>query len=178
MLSLIEALEVWRHYLLGAEVKVYTDNSALKYLQHNPKPVARQVRWLEKLQQFTNLQIVHIPGKANTAADALSRHPEILAPESKVLGEVQEEKPCFLSAIEKVKRSSKTGKKKPKLIWEPWQVKAFTYPPRTHYVVKEVTHVRENCYAQWWRQIQMIGNPITWQIGIQGISTSKTGRKI
>ena len=30
MLSLIEALEVWRHYLLGAEVKVYTDNSALK----------------------------------------------------------------------------------------------------------------------------------------------------
>ena len=33
MLALVDRLEEWRHYLLGAEVRVYTDNLALNYLQ-------------------------------------------------------------------------------------------------------------------------------------------------
>ena len=74
MLALVDTLEEWRHYLLGSEVLVHTDNSALSYLQKNPRPSPRQVRWLERLQRYT-LKITHVPGRHNVAADALSRYP-------------------------------------------------------------------------------------------------------
>ena len=54
-------------------VLVYTDNSALSYLQKNPKPSPRQVRWLEKLQWY-ELKISNIPWRSNVASDALSRY--------------------------------------------------------------------------------------------------------
>ena len=75
MLSSIQALDDWIHYLFGSEIHVFTDNSAIRYLQHDARPSTRQVRWLEKRQHYALLKIVHIPGKANTAADALSRRP-------------------------------------------------------------------------------------------------------
>ena len=74
MLALVDTLEEWRHYLLGVAVLVYTDNSALSYLQKNSKPSPRQVRWLEKMQRY-DLKIYRIPGRSNVAADALSRYP-------------------------------------------------------------------------------------------------------
>ena len=74
MLALVDTMEEWRHYLLGVAVLVYTDNSALSYLQKNPKRSARQVRWLEKMQRY-DLKISHLPGRSNVAADALSRYP-------------------------------------------------------------------------------------------------------
>ena len=63
MLALVDTLEEWRHYLLGVAVLVYTDNSALSYMQKNPKPSPRQVRWLEKMQRYY-LKISHITGGA------------------------------------------------------------------------------------------------------------------
>ena len=77
MLALIDALEDWRHYLLGSEIHIFTDNSALRYLQNSALPSTRQVRWLEKMQMFEPLKISHIPGKTNTAADACSRYPAL-----------------------------------------------------------------------------------------------------
>ena len=60
--------------MLGVAVLVYTDNSALSYLQKNPKPSPRQVMGLEKLQRY-DLKISHIPGMSNVEGDVLSRHP-------------------------------------------------------------------------------------------------------
>ena len=52
MFALVDALDNWRHYLLGAEIHIFTDNSALRYIHNTARPSARQVRWLEKLQLY------------------------------------------------------------------------------------------------------------------------------
>ena len=77
MLALVDALDDWRHYMLGAEIHIFTDNSALRHLQNTARHSARQVWWLEKLQLYPSLMIAQIPWKTNTAADALSRNPSL-----------------------------------------------------------------------------------------------------
>ena len=77
MLALVDALEDWRHYLLGSENHIFTDNSAPLYLQNSARPSSRKFRWLEKLQVYSHLKIAHIPGKTNTAEYALSRSPTL-----------------------------------------------------------------------------------------------------
>ena len=77
MLILVDALEERRHYLLGSEIHIFTDNSALRCLQNSARPSSRQIRWVEKLQVYSPLKIAHFPGKTNTAADALSRSPTL-----------------------------------------------------------------------------------------------------
>ncbi|KAJ9527530.1 hypothetical protein QJQ45_025738, partial [Haematococcus lacustris] len=73
LLSLVEALKIWRHYLLGAHFTLLTDNWANKHLQTQPRlDSRRQARWMEVLQEY-NCHIDHIPGKQNVVADALSR---------------------------------------------------------------------------------------------------------
>ena len=37
MLALIDALEDWPHYLLDSEIHIFTDNSALRYLQNSAR---------------------------------------------------------------------------------------------------------------------------------------------
>ena len=72
LLSVVDALKHWHHYLLGAKTVVHTDNTSLRYLQTMKYPTQRQTRWLQTIQNY-EVEIVHIPGKTNTAADALSR---------------------------------------------------------------------------------------------------------
>ena len=72
MLALVHALKKWKHYLLGARVKAFTDNVALKYWQTAQNLSPRQIRWLAYIAMF-DIEIAHLPGKENTAADALSR---------------------------------------------------------------------------------------------------------
>ncbi|KAJ9520381.1 hypothetical protein QJQ45_000131 [Haematococcus lacustris] len=76
LLSMVEALKVWRHYLLGVHFTLLTDNWANKHLQSQPNlDSRRQARWMEVLQDY-NCSIDHIPGKHNMVADALSRRPD------------------------------------------------------------------------------------------------------
>jgi hypothetical protein len=64
-------LKVWRHYLLGNLVHIYTDHKSLKYLFTQPDLNMRQRRWLELIKDY-ELEVHYHHGKANVVADALS----------------------------------------------------------------------------------------------------------
>jgi len=74
LLVIMECLEKWRQYLLNAEerFKVWTDHENLKYYRKPQKLNGQQARWYLKLQDY-DFEIRHVPGKANTRADLLSR---------------------------------------------------------------------------------------------------------
>jgi hypothetical protein len=71
-LAVVHALKVWRHYLLGNLVHIYTDHKSLKCLFTQPDLNMRQRRWLELIKDC-ELEVHYHLGKANVVADALSR---------------------------------------------------------------------------------------------------------
>jgi hypothetical protein len=71
LLAVVHALKVWRHYLLGNLVHIYTDHKSLKYLFTQPDLNMWQRRWLELIKDY-ELEVHYHPGKANVVADALS----------------------------------------------------------------------------------------------------------
>ncbi|KAK8619690.1 hypothetical protein V6N13_135972 [Hibiscus sabdariffa] len=70
--AVVFALKIWRHYLYGEKCYIYTDHKSLKYLLTQKELNLRQRRWLELMKDY-DCQIEYHPGKANVAADALSR---------------------------------------------------------------------------------------------------------
>jgi hypothetical protein len=50
LLAVVHTLNVWRHYLLGNLVHIYTDRKSLKYLFTQPDLNMRQWRWLELIK--------------------------------------------------------------------------------------------------------------------------------
>jgi hypothetical protein len=71
LLAVVHTLKVWRHYLLGNLVHIYTDHKSLKYLFTQPDLNMRQRRWLELIKDY-ELEVHYHPGKANVVVDALS----------------------------------------------------------------------------------------------------------
>jgi hypothetical protein len=72
MYAVIYTLHKWEHWLLGVDLTIVTDNSALSHIQNQPKLVAKQARWIQFLEQF-NYKMVHRPGAENKVADGISR---------------------------------------------------------------------------------------------------------
>jgi ribonuclease HI len=70
--SIIHALKMWRHYLMGRKIELMIDNCGLKHLFGQPTLNARQTRWLEFISEC-DFEIKHISGKENQVVDALSR---------------------------------------------------------------------------------------------------------
>ena len=70
MLAIMEALEDWRQYLLGAKhrVEVWTDHLNLTYFMQANKLNRRQARWNTELQSY-DLLLVHKPGALMKKAD-------------------------------------------------------------------------------------------------------------
>jgi len=66
------SLKIWRHYLYGVRCQVYTDHKSPKYIFTQKELNMRQRRWLELLKDY-DIEVKYHPGKANVAADALSR---------------------------------------------------------------------------------------------------------
>ncbi|KAL0544263.1 hypothetical protein IC582_019376 [Cucumis melo] len=70
--AVVFALKIWRHYLYGEKIQVFTDHKSLKYF-FTPKELnMRQRRWLELVKDY-DFEILYHPGKANVVVDALSR---------------------------------------------------------------------------------------------------------
>ena len=72
LLAVVYALDKFRAYLVGSDIIIFTDHSALKYLLTKQNAEARLIRWVLLLQEF-NLQIRDKKGVENVVADHLSR---------------------------------------------------------------------------------------------------------
>ena len=70
--SIIHALKMWRHYLLGRILELRTYHMTLKYVFYHPRLNARKTRWMEFLCEF-DFEIKDVKGKENNFADALRR---------------------------------------------------------------------------------------------------------
>jgi hypothetical protein len=69
--AVVQALKIWRHYLIGHRGEIYSDHKSLKYIFTQNDLNLRQRRWLELTKDY-DLGINYHPGKANVVADALS----------------------------------------------------------------------------------------------------------
>ena len=92
MLAIMEALKVFRCYVHGRFVGIFTDHHSLRFFETQLKLNQRQVRWMELLQDY-DYSIENKSGAKNNVADALSRREDYIPePES-----VQSE--CVVNAI-------------------------------------------------------------------------------
>ena len=69
---MVYALDKFRAYLVGSDIVIFTDHSALKYLRTKQNTKARLIRWVLLLQEF-NLQNKDKKGVENVVEDHLSR---------------------------------------------------------------------------------------------------------
>lgn len=74
--TIIHALKMWRHYLLGKRFVLMSDHSGLRYLSNRPNLNARQAIWLVTLNEF-DFEIRYIKVKENQVVNALSRRVQV-----------------------------------------------------------------------------------------------------
>ena len=67
----IYSINKFRHYIIGYEVFIHTDHSAIRFHMNKPITNGSITRWLLLSQEF-NITIVDHPEKENQVADFLS----------------------------------------------------------------------------------------------------------
>jgi hypothetical protein len=72
--AVVYALKIWRHYLLGDQVMIFTDHKSLKYIFTQRELNMRQRRWLELMADY-DIDLRYHPGKVNVVPNALRRMP-------------------------------------------------------------------------------------------------------
>ncbi|RVW14863.1 Transposon Tf2-11 polyprotein [Vitis vinifera] len=75
MLAIVEAIRMWRPYLLGRKFYIKTDQRSLKFFLDQRVATPEQQKWVAKLLGY-DYEIIFRPGRENSAADALSRRQE------------------------------------------------------------------------------------------------------
>ncbi|KAA0042118.1 pol protein [Cucumis melo var. makuwa] len=71
--AVVFALKIWRHYLYGKKIQIFTDHKSLKYFFTQKELNMRQRRWLQLVKDY-DCEILYHPSKANVVVDALSRN--------------------------------------------------------------------------------------------------------
>jgi hypothetical protein len=74
--TVVHALKIWRHYLMGKRCELYMDHKSLKYIFTQSNLNLRQRRWLKLIKDY-DLGINYHPRKANMVADALSHRSHV-----------------------------------------------------------------------------------------------------
>ena len=72
MRALVHAIKTWKHYLMGSKVLAYTDNVALRYWKTAQNLSPHHVCGIAYIGMI-DMDIAHISGITNTAADAISQ---------------------------------------------------------------------------------------------------------
>ena len=67
---MVYALQMFRHYLLGGNFKMYTDHSALKYLVNKPMLGRKICRCLLLFQEY-DFEVILNPGRLNAGPNHL-----------------------------------------------------------------------------------------------------------
>ncbi|GBG73734.1 hypothetical protein CBR_g17074 [Chara braunii] len=75
--ALRQALEHWKHYLLGRHFKVYSDHETLRWLKTQAKMTPKLTRWAAEIDQY-DFELKPVKGKYNVVADPLSRRAALL----------------------------------------------------------------------------------------------------
>ncbi|GBG73151.1 hypothetical protein CBR_g12869 [Chara braunii] len=70
--ALRQALDHWKHYLLGRHFKLYSDHETLRWLKTQAKMTPKLTRWAAELDQY-DFELKPVKGKYNVVVDALSR---------------------------------------------------------------------------------------------------------
>jgi len=69
--TIIHALKMWRHYLMGRKFELRIDHCGLKHLFEQPTINAKKTRWIEFISEY-DFEIKHIKGKENQVADGIN----------------------------------------------------------------------------------------------------------
>jgi len=74
LLSIVESIKAFHHYLYGRKFLVRTDHASLKWLLFFKDVEGQLARWMEKLQHY-EFEVIYRKGKFYANADGLSRRP-------------------------------------------------------------------------------------------------------
>src|SRR5215469_6394837 len=100
MMAIMDSLDDWRQYLLGAThtVEVFTDHLTLQYFRKPQKLNRRQARWATELGEY-DIHLIYKPGKSMGKADVLSRMSGLETGENDNANQILLKPEVFLSAL-------------------------------------------------------------------------------